>query len=122
MEENVLTFSFTEFTQDWLRVAPILGPIVEFRNGEGVQIIDHQEYYFSISEDKRKVSYKPYSIMDRFVISHLRGIANKVSYCFGCKACMVQCPCNAFVIDENGEILIREAINISSVNASFKTQ
>ena len=46
--------------------------------------------------------------MDRFVISHLRGIANKVSYCFGCKACMVQCPCNAFVIDENGEILIRE--------------
>lgn len=108
LKDNVLTFSFTEFTQDWLRVAPILGPIVEFRNGEGVQIIDHQEYYFSISEDKRKVSYKPYSIMDRFVISHLRGIANKVSYCFGCKACMVQCPCNAFVIDENGEILIRE--------------
>lgn len=108
LKDNVLTFSFTEFTQDWLRVAPILGPIVEFRNGEGVQIIDHQEYYFSISEDKRKVSYKLYSIMDRFVISHLRGIANKVSYCFGCKACMVQCPCNAFVIDENGEILIRE--------------
>lgn len=108
LKDNVLTFSFAEFTQDWLRVAPILGPIVEFRNGEGVQIIDRQEYNFSISEDKKKVSYKPYSIMDRFVISHLRGIANKVAYCFGCKACMVQCPCNAFVIDENGEILIRE--------------
>jgi len=54
------------------------------------------------------VSYSPYSIMDRFVVSHLRGVANKVAYCVGCKACMVQCPSSAFVIDDDGKILIRD--------------
>lgn len=46
--------------------------------------------------------------MDRFIISHLRGIANKVAYCVGCKACVVQCPVGAFDITDEGGILIRE--------------
>ena len=47
-------------------------------------------------------------MMDRFVLSHLRGVANKVAYCIGCKACMVQCPFAAFEITAEGRILIRE--------------
>lgn len=108
LKDNEISFSFTKTTQDWIKVASILGPIVEFDGRKGVQIINHQEYEFSISDDMKRVSYGPYSNMDRFVISHLRGITNKVAYCMGCKACMVQCPCNAFVIDETGKILIRE--------------
>lgn len=108
LKDNIITFSFSEITQKWMDVAPILGPIVEFDGNQGVQMIGHQEYEFSISSDCKKVEYRPYSTMDRFMVSHLRGVANKVAYCFGCKACMVQCPCNAFVIDESGKILIRE--------------
>jgi phosphoadenosine phosphosulfate reductase len=48
--------------------------------------------------------------MDRFVVSHLRGVANKVAYCVGCKACVVQCPTGAFDITEEGNILIREEL------------
>ncbi len=46
--------------------------------------------------------------MDRYIISRLRGVANKVAYCVGCKSCMVECPVGAFEIMENGKILIRE--------------
>jgi phosphoadenosine phosphosulfate reductase len=108
LKDDKLSFSFTSTSQEWLAVVPILGPIVEYNENTGVQIINHQEYRFSISEDGKRVSYWPFHTMDRFVLSHLRGVANKVGYCFGCKACMVQCPCNAFLIDEDGKINIRQ--------------
>jgi len=108
IDENSITFHFTETKQDWLSVAPILGPIVERNGSNGIQLIANREYIFSISEANKNISYSPYKLMDRFVISHLRGVANKVAYCFGCKTCMVQCPCNAFVIDDNNQIFIRE--------------
>lgn len=107
--DDVIHFSFSEIKQNWLSVAPLLGPIVEYNNGEGSQIINHQEFRFCInpSSDGCSVSYSPYSVMDRYVISHLRGVANKVAYCIGCKACCVQCPTGAFNIDEFGHIFIR---------------
>jgi phosphoadenosine phosphosulfate reductase len=46
--------------------------------------------------------------MDRFIISHIRGVANKGAYCIGCKACVVQCPTDAFIINDEGNIFIRE--------------
>ena len=73
LKDNKISFSFIKTTQDWMNVAPILGPIVEFDGTRGVQIINHQEYEFYISENEKKVVYGPYSNMDRFVISHLRG-------------------------------------------------
>ena len=106
IELNSICFNFSATTQDWLAVAPLLGPIIEQTENGYIQLIDRQEYAF----ERRglSVTYSPYSIMDRFVISHLRGVANKVAYCVGCKACMVQCPSNAFVIDDDGKILIRD--------------
>lgn len=66
-------------------------------------------FQFHITGDANNtVTYWPYSRMDRFILSHLRGIANKTAYCFGCKACEVQCPVNAFTITETGKIYIRE--------------
>ena len=107
--DGAISFSFTQKTQAWLDVCSILGPIVY--HGEDdvyTQIIDNREYQFHISDGSgTTVTYWP-ETTDRFVRSHLRGIANKTAYCFGCKACEVQCPVNAFSITENGRIFIRE--------------
>ena len=109
IENNRISFSFTGHTQNWLDVCSILGPIVYKENDTYTQIIENQEYQFQINtETPLAVTYWPYSKMDRFVLSHLRGVANKTAYCFGCKACEVQCPVNAFAITENDQIYIRE--------------
>lgn len=103
--DDTITFSFTHKEQLWKHVAPLLGAIVEKEDQKGLQLINRREFQFCISE--KAVSYSPYSHMDRFVLSHLRGVANKVAYCIGCMACMAQCPTNAFVI-KDGKIWIRE--------------
>lgn len=109
IENNAITFDFSEVCQDWLNVAPLLGPIIEENETGYVQLIDKHSYFFSINTSNGfSVTYSPYSIMDRFVISHLRSVANKVAYCVGCKSCMVQCPNDAFVINDNGKIRIRD--------------
>lgn len=109
IEDDRIAFSFIEHSQEWLDVCSILGPIVYHEENVYTQIIDKQEYQFQVISGKNlTVTYWPYSKMDRFVLSHLRGVANKTAYCFGCKACEVQCPVNAFTINENGHIYIRE--------------
>ena len=109
ISDDRISFSFINKTQKWIDVAPILGAIVSSENGEYTQIINNQEFHFKVSDAAENiVSYWPYSKMDRFVLSHLRGIANKVGYCFGCKACEVQCPVNAFAITDSKTIFIRE--------------
>ena len=106
IDNNKITFHFSKKTQEWLEVCKILGKVVGKDGDTYVQIIDHNSYEFQITPDK--VVYTPYSTMDRFVISRLRGVANKVAYCVGCKACVVQCPTGAFDILVDGAILIRE--------------
>lgn len=109
INNNSISFDFAEVKQNWLSIAPLLGPIVGKTENCYIQLIDKQEYTFSIEKSKGlSVTYTPYSKMDRFVISHLRGVANKVAYCIGCKSCMVQCPSNAFIVDEDGKIFIRD--------------
>lgn len=109
IDDDSINFSFSETKQDWLAVAPLLGPIVEKDDNTGVQLIDGQEFTFKVDDNKGlTVSYAPYSRMDRFIISHFRGVANKVAYCVGCKACTVQCPFAAFIINDDGKIYIRE--------------
>lgn len=114
IDGDKIVFRFSKKTGKWLNVAKILGEIVS-KNGDGyTQIISHQSYNFTLADDM--VSYWPYSAMDRFTISRLRGVANKVAYCVGCKACVVQCPTGAFEIKEDGGILIREELCIHCGN------
>lgn len=109
IKEDKISFGFITKTQKWTDVCTILGPIVSFKNNIYSQIISGQEFCFKIdSNNSNTVTYYPYSKMDRFIVSHLRGVANKVAYCFGCKACEVQCPVNAFTITDKGTIFIRE--------------
>ena len=107
MDNDCIVFNFTESTQKWLDVARIVGPITERSATNGKQIIMGKTFQFSISTDNGlQVSYKPKSIMDRYIIRSLRGVANKVAYCVGCKTCVVECPTGAFNIDENSRINI----------------
>ena len=109
IEGNSIRFDFLTHTQDWLAVAPLLGPILDQSETGYTQWIDGREFVFSIAaEHGYSVTYAPYDRMSRFIVSHLRGVANKVAYCIGCKSCVVQCPTNAFVITPEGKIYIRE--------------
>lgn len=118
VENNRIQFSIYSSTQSWLSVSKILGSIVEQSNGKYTQRINGRDFEFEIIENQNSIDvfYSPFSNLSRFDISHLRGIANKVAYCIGCKACVVQCPTGAFTIQENGKILIRESACIHCYN------
>ena len=115
---NKITFTMESPIQDWLEVAKILGVITELQDDKGIQKIAGVNYEFNIFQEPGSfsISYSPFSKMDRYVLSHLRGIANKVAYCKGCKACVVQCPSGAFTIQPGGRILIRESLCIHCSN------
>lgn len=118
IKNDTITFTIEGMTQSWNDVSPLLGTIVEQDETTGVQKIGNINFSYNIqiSDKCTIVSYMPFSLMDRFVISYLRGIAYKVAYCEGCKACMVQCPTGAFTIQENGKILIRESLCVHCSN------
>ena len=115
---NAISFTIEKPLQSWIEASKILGVITEIEDGSGVQNINGFSYSFNISGDGNGTtySYKPFSKMDRYVISHLRGVANKVAYCRGCKACEVQCPTGAFTIHDGGKILIREELCVHCSN------
>lgn len=107
MTEDAITFVFTEYVQNWIDVARALGPITERTKTRCEQVIRGKTFEFEVNASNGlKVSYGPKRNMDRYIISELRGIANKVAYCVGCKTCMVECPTGAFQIDENRKIYI----------------
>jgi len=110
VDNNSFIISITKPRQDWFDVARILGVFVEQTKKGFIQRIGLQNYECRISHDSdiMTVSYYPFSQMDRFVISRIRGVANKVAYCIGCKACMVQCPTGAYTIQSDGRTVIRE--------------
>ena len=118
VKENSLYLTIKNPTQKWSSVAPILGTITEQNENYGIQHINELDLEFTInySENAMHVMYKPLSNMDRFCISHLRGVAYKTAYCRGCKACIVQCPTGAFTIQAEGNIFIRQSLCIHCAN------
>ena len=112
IQDNMIHFLISQPSQEWLSCAPVLGAITEFDGKHGVQKISDINFQFRIQkkDDKVSICYSPFSRMNRFIISHLRGVANKIAFCKGCKACMVQCPTGAFTIQPDGKIFIREAL------------
>lgn len=109
---NTLIFKIENASQAWKSVAPLLGVITEDEQDSGIQKIDGINFEYHILENEKTltIEYRPFSRMNRFILSHLRGVANKVAYCKGCRACMVQCPTGSFSIQPNGEIFIRQSL------------
>lgn len=118
IENNSLVITITKPKQDWVEVARLLGVFVEQTDKGYIQRIGTQNYECRVIRDgdMMTVSYYPFSQMDRFVISRIRGVANKVAYCIGCKACMVQCPTGAYVIQPDKRIVIRENLCVHCYN------
>jgi phosphoadenosine phosphosulfate reductase len=108
IESDSIVFDFSIMKQKWLDVSVLLGTIVAKRKNKYIHKIDRQEFTLIIENRGKRIRYAPYSQMNRFIISHLRGVANKVAYCIGCKACVVHCPSEAFIIDGKCNIFIRE--------------
>lgn len=118
VENNTIVLAISTPRQDWLQVSPLLGVFVEQYENKFSQKIGLQNYECRVHQNKdvMTVSYYPFSQMDRFVISRIRGVANKVGYCIGCKACTVQCPTGAFTIQPDGKIAIRESLCVHCYN------
>ena len=112
--DNTLVFTFRKYKQDWLEVSKILGVTVQNDSKNSTLKTNNHYYQCTINHEKEalSVSYRPYDDMDKQTSVNLLGIAYKVAYCVGCKACMVECPMGAFVIQPNGKIAIRESICI----------
>lgn len=110
IKDKSITFSIVEPLQDWIDVAAILGPIVERKGNVLEQNIRGLLYRLEITNTDVGVDVNytaPDRIMsDRFAVSWMRGVANKVAYCIGCQTCMCECPTGAFDIDENKKIHI----------------
>lgn len=104
IQNNSIQFVFSEVRQSWIDIARIVGPIVERDKNSCKQIIKGKAFDFVVSDDGSTVTYSNYSGMDRFILSWLRGLANKTAYCIGCNSCSVECPTGAFKIDENRKI------------------
>lgn len=118
IENNALVFAITNPKQNWFDVAKLLGVTVEEEAEVALQKVGDKYYECRVKRDEKmlNVSYRPFSAMDRFTIGRLRGVANKVAYCIGCRACMVQCPTGAFTIQPGGKCLVREELCIHCFN------
>lgn len=118
ISNNEIRFTMYNYKQSWQEVSKVLGITVESNDGRYLQKLGKQHFSYKVKyeKDRMTVTYTPFSQMDRFVIGHLRGVANKVAYCVGCKVCVVQCPTGAFVINGAKQIMIRENLCIHCNN------
>lgn len=122
VDNDRMVFTIANARQKWMDVSPIIGTVVE-SNANHYLVKTKQGLINMIckeSGNEQTITISPISILDRYTISSLRSVANKVAYCIGCKACMPQCPTGAFQIIE-GKITIRENACIHCSNCCTYT-
>ena len=120
--DNRLVFIIKNGRQILTDVVTIFGNVVEIK--DNTFIVQTKKGNCELTYDKTSetqvVAVYPLSKLDRYDISALRAIVNKTAYCIGCKACVPQCPSNAFQI-VNGKIRIREKSCVHCYNCCTYT-
>ena len=103
MKENLIKFSIHNPTENWLEWAKTIGKIALTGNGTGKIFGSsfvwafQQQFYGSGLE----IEIEGIRNADRFMLSHLRAIAQKAAYCVHCKTCEIECPTGALTIDNS---------------------
>ncbi|MGM9602016.1 MAG: phosphoadenosine phosphosulfate reductase family protein [Faecousia sp.] len=122
IDDDHIHFSLSNAKQDWRSVIPIIGSVIEEQSGLMILHTKHGiiRVNYNPESPNSDISVFPISILDRYDLSALRNIFNKAAYCIGCKACIPQCPTNAFQIVE-GRIHIRSSKCVHCYNCCFYT-
>lgn len=102
-EGNTMTFFIRYPQENWMEWAKTLGPIVKEGQYRGRIESGAYTYPFQITRHEHglEITVKGTKKADRFLVSHLRVIANKTSYCVHCRGCEVECPTGALKIIGN---------------------
>lgn len=121
-EGDSMYVSLSDTRQDWRTVIPIVGNAIDEKDGNMLMHTKHGTLTVKYNPDapNANIVISPLTSMDRYDISALRNVFNKTAYCIGCKACVPQCPANAFQIVE-GKIHIRSSRCIHCYNCCFYT-
>ena len=108
--DDVLHLLIRQPQEDLWEWAKALGPVRRETQDSGIVCIDGESYPFNVKEHDRalEVAISGIHRADRFTISRIRAVANKVAYCVHCHSCQVECPTGA--LQTNHRILIDEAL------------
>lgn len=119
---NSIRFIVSKAKQDWRALIPIIGNVIEEKRGLLLLHAKHGVLRVNYNPDdpNSEIAVYPLSNMDRFDIAALHNVFNKSAYCIGCKACVPQCPTNAFQI-VGWKVHIRSAMCIHCYNCCFYT-
>lgn len=122
IEDGKLIIDIKNARQSWNDVVGIFGHIVEEKDDKKYVLSKHGicEMTLTVDEAGQHITIYPITRLDRFDIASLRAVANKTAYCVGCKACVPQCPTNAFQIID-GKIHIREKACVHCYNCCMYT-
>ena len=122
IEDNKLYITLSNWKQNWRDVIAIFGKLVEESDDKLLLQTKHGicNVTCTTQDAEQAITIFPLSLLDRCDIAALRAIANKTAYCIGCKACVPQCPTNAFQIVD-GKILIREKACVHCYNCCSYT-
>lgn len=123
VEDDRLIISISNTKQDWRAVVPIIGNIVDVREGLMLLHTKHGIIRIGYNPDNpnSEIFVYPLSSLDRYDLSALKNVFNKSAYCIGCNACIPQCPVNAFQIID-GKIHIRSSICMHCYECCFYTE
>ncbi|WP_149026699.1 hypothetical protein [Desulforamulus ferrireducens] len=103
-----MTFFIRHPREDWLEWVKTIGHIIKEGHNQGrIENLDYNyPYVITRHEQALEIIVKGTNKADRFLISHLKVVANKTAYCVHCRGCEVECPVGALVI--NGVVKIDE--------------
>lgn len=109
-------------SEDWEQWAKAIGSIIKTGPGSGTISRGESQLPFSMvsRNGSTTVSVGGLKQADRFVLNHLRAVANKSAYCVHCRACEAECPTGALKVLPS--VVIEESICINCYKCLSKIE